>query len=32
MQLPSDLVAQQVFFDGIGIVLLGVLTARMNRT
>ena len=32
MQLPSDLVAQQIFFDGIGIILLGVLTAWMNQT
>jgi len=32
MQLPSDLVAQQVFFNAIGIVLPGVLAAWMNRT
>ena len=31
-RLPSDLVAQQVVFDTIGMLLLGVLAAWLNKT
>ena len=29
--LPSDMVAKQVFFDGIGNIVIGLVTAFMNR-